>query len=223
MSTATLSPFLEIIPKIPPGARLIMADVPWEEYEQLLENLGDGHAAKVFYDQGVIEIMTLSSRHEKAKEIMNTLVKLIRDELEIVIESVGSTTIHEQLRGGGAEPDESFYVGEVSHVLGYRDLDFSQDPPPDLVVEIDLTSGSMNKLPIYRRFGVKEIWQAVKFKVHIKILTDDGYEEMSASRLFPFLTAEVLTCFLDLGMEKGESYAARAFRAWLRENAPKAE
>ena len=223
MSVAAPPQFMEVIAKMPPGARLIMADVPWEEYEQLLEDLGDSRAAKVCYDQGAIEIMTLSSRHEKAKEIMNTLVKLIRDELEITIESVGSTTIHEEMRDGGAEPDESFYVGEVSHVLGYRDLDFSQDPPPDLVIEIDLTSGSMNKLPIYSRFGVPEIWQAVKFRVHIKILTEDGYEEVSASRLFPFLTAETLTYFLDLGMKNGESHAARAFRAWLRENAPKAE
>ena len=223
MSVIATSPYFDALAHLPPGGVLRVESVSWDDYEQLLHEVGDYYHARIFYDRGDLEIISPSLPTERAKSILGGLISLIGDELDLDTVSLGSTTIHEKLKQCGAEPHISFYVGRIDHILGYRDLNFSQDPPPDLVIEIDLTSGSMNKLPIYRRFGVKEIWQAVKFKVHIKILTDDGYEEMSASRLFPFLTAEVLTCFLDLGMEKGESYAARAFRAWLRENAPKAE
>jgi Uma2 family endonuclease len=213
MPAIATSPYFDALTHLPPGGVLRFDNVSWEDYEQLLHDVGDYYHARIFYDRGKLEIMSPVSRHERAKQILNRLVITISDEAGVDIESIGSTTIREKLKQRGAEPDDSFYVGRIDHILGDRDLDFKKDPPPDLAIEIDHTSASLYKLPIYAKFGVREIWRAVKLRVRFYVLAGSRYEEVESSSLFPFLSATTLSGFLKLGMEKGESHAARAFRA----------
>jgi Uma2 family endonuclease len=193
-------------------------DVPWEEYEQLLADLGEGYAVRIFYDQGRMEIMAPAYMHEKPIGVLHSLVTALRDELDVDVESVGSTTLKVEMKAKGAEPDGGFYVQNAPLIIGKEDLDLDHDPSPDLVVEVNRTSSSLDKFSIYAGLGVPEIWRLVRKTVHIYLLTGDHYEESPTSRAFPFLSADVLSEFLAQGLAEGERKAARAFRAWVRKH-----
>jgi Uma2 family endonuclease len=211
--------YIAAIAHLPAGVSLRVDDVTWEEYEQLLADLGDDYAVRIFYDQGGMEIMSPDSIHEKHKSIIHRLISALSDELDIDVESFGSTTFRRKIKSKGAEPDDCFYVQNASLVIGKRGkLDLSHDPPPDLVLEIDHTSASLDKFPIYAGLGVPEIWRLSKDGVQIHLLTEEGYEQSSTSRAFPFLTSDALSLFLEQGLSEGERKTTRVFRAWVREH-----
>ncbi len=122
--------YLDAIAHLPSGAVLRVDDVPWEEYEQLLDDLGEGYAVRIFYDNGRMEIMAPSTLHERPKNLINTLVVVLRDELNIDIESLGSTTFRSQWKAKGAEPDDSFFVQNASAIIGrHEQYNIERDPP----------------------------------------------------------------------------------------------
>ena len=217
MSAATTD-YLATIEHMPAGAVLRVDDVPWEEYEQLLADLGDGHAVRIFYDSGRMEIMAPASAHERPTSVISRLVVVLSDELDIDIESLRSTTLKAEMKSKGAEPDDCFYIQNAGLVIGKIDLDLKHDPPPDLVIEIDRTSASLNKFPIYAGLGVSEIWRVAKGQVRIFLLTGESYEERSTSGAFSFLSAQIISEFLARGLAEGQRKAAIAFRAWVREH-----
>ena len=169
MSVATTD-YLAAIAHLPAGAVLCLDDVSWEEYESLLGDLGDDYAVRIFYDQGRMEIMAPASTHEKPKSVLHTLVTALRDELDIDIESLGSTTFKAQMKARGAEPDDCFYIQNAALVIGKADVDLEHVPPPDLVIEIDRTSTSLDKFSIYAALGVPEIWRVIANRVEIHLL-----------------------------------------------------
>jgi len=217
MSVATTD-YLAAIAHLPAGAVLRVDDVPWEEYENLLADLGESYAVRIFYDNGRMEIMAPASSHEKPKSAINRLVTALSDELDIDLESLGSTTWKVEMKAKGAEPGDCFYVQNAALIIGKDDLDLACDPPPDLVVEIDRTSTSLNKFAIYAAFGVPEIWRVTGRRVTFFVLADDGYEESSVSRAFAFLTAQTLSEFLARMLSEGGRKTARHFREWVREH-----
>jgi Uma2 family endonuclease len=214
---ATTTDYLAAIAHLPEGAALRIDDVTWDDYEQMLADLGEGYAVRIFYDRGRMEIMAPASTHEKPKSVIHRLVTTLSDELDIDVESLGSTTFKLEMKAKGAEPDDSFYIQNAPLIIGKGDLDLSHDPPPDLVVEIDRTNASLSKFPIYGELGVPEIWRLVGRKVQIYILAGVRYDQSPASRAFPFLSTETLSGFLAQGLEEGERKAARALRAWVRQ------
>ena len=220
MPVAT-SEYLDLIAHLPAGTVVRKDGVPWEEYEQLLADLGPGYAVRIFYDQGRMEIMAPASSHERPKSIIHRLVTILSDELDMDVESLGSTTFKEEMRAKGAEPDDCFYIQNAPQIIGKEDIDLRRDPPPDLVIEIDRTSASLNKFPIYAGLGVPEIWRLAGRAVQIYLLAGNRYEESPVSRAFPFLAAQTLSEFLAQGLTEGERKAARAFRSWVREHYPK--
>src|SRR6185503_17637394 len=204
MSVATTD-YLAAIAHLPAGAALRMDDVTWEEYEQLLADLGDGYAVRIFYDQGKMEIVASTSIREKSKSIINTLAHVLSDELDIDVEGCGSTTFRERLKAKGAEPDECFYVQNASAIIGKEDeIDLRYDPPPDIVVEVDRTSASLNKFNIYSALGVPEIWRIKGRSLAIYLLGENGYEQSATSRAFPLLSAQTLSEFMAKGLVEGE-------------------
>lgn len=219
MSVAVANNLLEAVEHLSPGMTLRVDDVSWKEYEQLLTDLGESYHKRIFYDRGRLEVMTISSLHERQKNVINALISTLRDELDVDIESCGSTTYKEEIKAAGAEPDDSFYVQNADVVMGQEvDLDLAYDPPPDLVVEIDRSSSSLNKFPIYAGLGVTELWRVVDRRVRIWVLAGDDYEESAHSHAFPFLTAEAISEFLEKGVTESTRKAARSFREWLRQH-----
>jgi Uma2 family endonuclease len=122
------------------------------------------------------------------------------------------------MKARGAEPDDCFYIESAKFVIGKLDLDLNHDPPPDLVIEVNRTSSSLDRFEIYADLGVPEIWRVIGSQVEVYLLDDDRYQPSRSSRAFPFLTAEVLSEFLAQGIAEGERKVARAFRSWLREH-----
>lgn len=209
----------EAISHLPNGAVLRFDAVPWREYEQLLTELGPSYSVRIYYDEGRMEILAPTSTHEKAKNILNRLVIALCDELDIDIESLGSTTFRSRIKAKGAEPDDCFYVQHAAAALSMEDnFDLQRDPPPDIVVEVERASASLNKFLIYAALGVPEIWRLSQKDVRFYLLAGDTYVEGPTSRAFGFLHSKILSDFLALGLAKGGRTAARAFRAWVREH-----
>ncbi|PYS35836.1 MAG: hypothetical protein DMF75_02455 [Acidobacteria bacterium] len=191
--------YLDAIAHLPNGAALRADDVPWEQYEELLAKL---YAVRVFYDGGRMEFIAPTFHHERAAAILKTLAFALCDELDLDLECLGSSTFRSQWKAKGAEPDDE------------------RDPPPDIVVETELTSASLDKFPIYAALGVPEIWRERKKVVRFYVLGGASYVEVPNSRAFPFLDSVSLSEFLMIGLAEGSRKAARAFRGWVREHHP---
>lgn len=221
MSVATASEYLEAIAHLPPGTTLRAHDVSWEEYEQLLADLGPAYSVRIFYDHGRMEIMAPTSAHERPTKIIHRLVTALSDELDIDIESLGATTLKRQMEEAGAEPDDSYYVQHAAAIIDKLDITLATDPPPDIVVESDHTSSSLDKFAIYAALGVPEIWRITNRNVRIWLRQDSYYQEAEMSQAFPFLSAQTISEFMGKGLREGSRKAAKAFRTWIRENQPK--
>jgi Uma2 family endonuclease len=143
---------------------------------------------------------------------------VLSDVLRTDIESRGSTTWKKRSAGRGTEPDSCFYVANAARILGKRRLDIARDPPPDLVVEIDVTSRSLGKFPTYAAFRVPEIWRYLARKGRLEFygLSDRKYVVISSSLSFPILTPRALEAFIEQSKTEGQTAAAAAFRRWLR-------
>jgi len=210
----------ETIGTLPSDAVLVLEDISWEEYEQLLDDLGETRGARVTYDRGRLQIVTASFKHEGFKEFGAALARILSEELKIDLESFGSTTYKRKKDQKGTEPDTCFYVVNVERVIGLdRVPDLNIDPVPDVVWEFDFTSSSSAKLSIYARFGIPEIWRYVRKQRRFFILElrDQVYVEALASRFFPILTADTLTRFIHECEKVGQSKALASFRRWIRQ------
>lgn len=216
MSVATTD-YLAAIAHLPAGAVLRIDDVSWGEYENLLADLGES-SVRIFYDRGRMEVMAPASAHEKPKSVIHRLVTALSDELDIDVESLGSTTLKADLKARGAEADDCFYIQNAALVIGKENLDLNQDPAPDIVIEIEHTSASLDKFKIYAGLGVPEIWRIKGHQVQIYLLTSGGYDESPIGRAFPFVSAQTLSEFLVQGLAEGERKVARDFRVWVREH-----
>ena len=201
---------------VPPGQRVLLSDVTWEEFETILDELGEHRAARIAYDTGVLEIMAPLPEHEDDKEIIGDLVKALLEELEIEFRSLGSTTFKNQIMLQGIEPDQCFYIANESKIRGKKRLDLTQDPPPDLALEIDVTSRTHPS--IYAALKVPELWQFEKGQLQINLLQNGSYVVSDKSKNFPNLpVAEILPKYLYRSKTEGRNSVIKAFRNWVRE------
>lgn len=215
MSTQTLT-YLDAIENLPEGSTLVFTDVPWEEYEELVDyHLGDFPGVRVSYDQGRMEIMSPSSDHENFTELISQLGRVLADETGLLLESLGSTTYKQEWLARGVEPDGCFYVQNAARIIGRR-IDLKTDPPPDIVIEIDISRESTRKLAIYEGMGVPEVWRYDRKRVYIYQLLEKRYVEVAASKTFPMITNDVLLRFLEQNKSEGQTATVRSFREWLR-------
>jgi Uma2 family endonuclease len=208
--------YLDAVDGLLPGQELNFSNVAWEDYERLLEQLGDTSHARISYSDGRLEIMSPSNKHEKIKGLINSLVSTTCDQLDIDWLSLGSVTLKKQPSGKGAEADDCFYFAGAAAIVRQDTLDLACDPPPDIVVEIDLTSGSTRKLEIYAAFGIPEVWRYQKDRLEILRLVGDHYDPAAASLFLPVLTAERITQFVAECESAGHLQARRSLRAWLK-------
>jgi Uma2 family endonuclease len=208
--------YLEAIGQLPAGGTLILTDVPWKDYEQLLHDLGDGYAVRISYDQGRLEIMSPSHQHENFKELISRLAHVIAEDLDIVLESLGSTTYKQEWLSRGVEPDACFYIQNAAQIIGRERIDLRTDPPPDVVVEIDVSHDSTSKLAIYAGMHVPELWRYDGNRARIYQLVGDVFVEKPTSMALPIVTSDLLTRFLEQSKTQGQSATLRSFRDWVR-------
>jgi Uma2 family endonuclease len=209
------SEYRQTIDLLPPGARLILQSVSWEQYESLLQELDDRPGVRVSYNEGQLEIVSPLREHERYKEFVSQLVRVLADELDITLEPFGSTTWKRRELRKGVEPDTCFYVANARRVIGKRRGGSHSDPPPDIVVEIDTTNKSLSKFPIYAALGVPEIWRYDGTRVQMFKLKHSIYIEIDASRFLPLDCASLLKS-LELSKKVGHSRALKTFRQAIR-------
>jgi Uma2 family endonuclease len=201
---------------VPPGQRIILTDVSWSAFETILQELGEKRTSRVAYAQNQLEIRMPLPEHEFDKEMIGDMVKILLEELTIDRECYGSTTFKRQDMAAGIEPDNCFYIQNYRSMIGKRRLDLTVDPPPDLAIEVDVTSKT--QLSAYEALGVPELWQFSQGKLKINILNAGDYVEASSSPTFPnFPIVEAISQFVEMSLVQGSSAALRAFRKWVRE------
>jgi Uma2 family endonuclease len=202
--------------------RIVLNSVSWEQFEKILEDLGDHRIARIAYDNGTLEIMTPLPEHEYFKEVIGDAVKDVADELDIDYASYGSTTWRKQIKMAGLEPDNCFYFQNEAIARGRLDLDLSKgDPPPDLALEIDITHKSLDRFPIYARLEVPELWCYDNGELKIYHLQDGVYVEAETSLALPQLSVKELPQIIERHRAEGRRTARKAVRAWAREQAGK--
>ena len=203
--------------KIQPGQQILLDRVSWEQFESILTELGDRRAARVSYSNGLLEIMVPLPEHEKAKEIIGDIVKLLLTERGIDYDALGSTTLKSERMTQGVEPDACFYIQNQRFAIGKNRLDLSVDPPPDLAIEIDLTSRT--QLDNYRSLGVPELWRYDKQGLQVYLLQAGEYVESAVSPTFPDLPiVELVNNCIRQSRSIGSSQAIKELRNWLKEN-----
>ncbi|MBD1877968.1 Uma2 family endonuclease [Coleofasciculus sp. FACHB-T130] len=201
---------------IPPGHKVFLEDITWQEFETILEELGEHRASRVAYDNGILEIMTPLSEHETNKLFISNFIEIILEELDIDFYPLGSTTFKNRDMLKGIEPDNCFYIQNEAAVRGKEKLDLSIDLPPDLALEIDITSRTHPS--IYEALGVPELWRFEKGKLQINIIRDGKYIESDFSLIFPNLPLiEVIPQYLRQVKAAGRNKTMKAFRTWVRE------
>lgn len=207
---------VELIERMSADSVLTLHDVSWDDYEELLESLGDASGQRISYNEGTLQIMTLSQKHEKYSRLIERIVSLLSLSLRIRILSYGSTTMKKKRRQKGVEPDACFYVQNATLVGTKDEIDFNVDPPPDVVVEVDLHHESISKFPIYTGLGVPEIWRYDGKALTMHHLREGQYVASEASQSLPVLTSAVLTEFLARSPKQDQYDILLAFEEWLK-------
>ena len=200
---------------VPPGHQLLLKDVSWQMFEKSLEELGETRAARVSYSKGMLEIMTPLAEHEDDKVIIGDLVKALLEELDIEFRSLGSTTFKNQEMAQAVEADDCFYIRNEAAIRGKKRIDLNFDPPPDLAIEIDITSRT--QFNNYQALRVPELWRYNGRNLQINILQEGKYVESNNSYNFPELPiGEIIHQYVEQSKAVGRNATMRAFRNWVR-------
>ncbi len=202
--------------KVPPGQRVLLQDVTWQEFETILAELGEHRAARIAYSHGVLELMMPLPEYELNQEIVGELVKALLEELKIKFITLDFTTFKNQQVAQGIEPDQFFYIKNEILVRGKEKIDLTIDPPPDLAIEIDVTSRTHPH--IYQALKVPELWQFNQGQLRISVLRNGRYVESQVSSTFSTLPLiYVIPRYLQQTQTAGKNAAIKTFRRWVQQ------
>ncbi len=196
--------------------RILLHDVSWDAYAAIGEALRDRPAYRVTYDSGDLEIMVTSAEHEEGKHLLGLLVVLLATELGIPVKGYGSTTYQRKRLEKGLEPDECFYFHNLGRVRGKKRIDLMRDPPPDLALEVEVTRSAINRMAIFAKIGVPEVWRFRRSQITVYQLHKGRYQAARRSAYFPMIDPRQLERFVRLGQEEDDARMIRAFREWIR-------
>jgi Uma2 family endonuclease len=196
--------------------RVTLHHITWTAYEQILDALGNQRSALLNYYKGLLEIITPLEAHKHSSKLIGKFVEILTEELDLNLKSMGSTTLSRSNLQVGAEPDQGFYIANEPLVRG-KAVDLNVDPPPDLVLEVDITHTDINKNALYAEMGVREFWRYDGKILTIYQLQNGQYHEVETSPTFAAVQKENLYQFLNECAQQGETQAKRNFRNWIRQ------
>jgi Uma2 family endonuclease len=199
-----------------PERLVILEGVTWDTYERLITEHGERCGTRFTYDEGVLQIMMVSSRHEEPNRTLALLVEVLAEEMDIDLRRLGSMTFKRKDLQKGFEPDSCFYIQHADAVSGREEIDLKVDPPPDLTIEVDITRDSLNRFPIFAAVGIPEVWRFDGTKVMVYQLESKVYVETSNSLAFPALNAEIATRFMEQSQKLKSTAWLRKVRSWAR-------
>ncbi len=205
---------------VPPGHQALLRGLDWADFEAILDEAGEHRATRYAYSQGVLEIMSPLAEHEFSKHLIGKIIEILLEEMETEFIALGSTTLKNPETGQGVEPDECFYIQHEAEVRGKERLDLRIDPPPDLAVEIDLTSRT--RFRNYELLGIPELWRYDGKQMEILVLENGAYAASETSRQFPWLPLKALVPELLARCKlEGRNKTLKAFRRQVAEWLPK--
>jgi len=200
----------------PHEQRLLIRDLDWSRYRQISGALTGRHV-RLTYDRGNLEFMTISSAHAHLSRLLAQFVIVLTEELGLPRRSFGDMTCDREDLDRGLEPDECFYITNEAAVRDREQIDLEVDPPPDLMIEVDLSPPGRNRPSIYAALGVPEVWRCNGDEVSVSVLTQDcRYAETDFSQCIPPLRPKELGAFLKRRNDIDETSLMREFRAWAR-------
>jgi Uma2 family endonuclease len=198
--------------------RVRLSGISWETYERLLLEHEGRQSPRFTYNQGELEIMVISFEHEEANRLLHDLFTAIAEERELDFVNAGSTTLKREDLKRGFEPDTCFYVRNASRIRGKRRLDLPSDPPPDLVIEVDITSPSIDKMDIYQSMGIPEVWRYDGTRLRFFVLEAGRYVESAESPLVLGLTSEIASHLIEIARTKPRTVWTRRVHDWAKAN-----
>jgi Uma2 family endonuclease len=198
----------------PSEQRFVLRNVSWKTYEHLLADFAESRSPRLTYDRGTLEFMRPGPEHERLSHDLAMLVEIAAEARDLDIAGFGSTTFKREDLEQGFEPDACFYIQNAERMRGKAQVELATDPPPDLIIEIDLTRSSMNKLPIYAQIGVPEVWRHTSERLMILLLREGTYHEGAESAALPGVRSENLTMLLEESRALRRPEWLRHARAW---------
>jgi Uma2 family endonuclease len=210
---------------LPPNEqRVVLPNISWQKFEQILGELGDDRRARLSYWRGKLEMMTPVAEHQRCHRLIESLILVVVDELKQQVTTVAPALIRHVDLGCATEPDAGYYFQPVT-LPEPSVIELPQDPTPELVVEIALTKSNLDKMPIYASLGIPEVWRYIttagedilKGKLQIYRLEGDRYLPQNRSGIFEFLTGDRVLQFLEQSDSISLAAALKILRAWMQE------
>jgi Uma2 family endonuclease len=200
---------------------VVIPNVEWETYEKLLEAFGDRRNARLAYDRGDLEIMVPSNEHEEDADFLGDLVKVLAEEMKLPLRAGGSFTMKRRDAKRGIEPDRCFWITSAAKVAGVRKIDLARHAPPDLAIEVDVTSSSIDKFGIYAKLGVSELWRLTGDDLRFHRLGErKKYVETAASLSFAGVApGDLIPHLIQRRGTADQVPIIAAFRAWVKQRA----
>ncbi|MBN3959018.1 Uma2 family endonuclease [Nostoc sp. NMS8] len=198
--------------RLAPGSTVSIQDISWEEFESILQELGEKRSLRVAYSKSTLEIMVPLPEHEKSKDLISDIVKILLKIAGKSYEPFGSTTFKRE-NIAGVEPDACFYIQNYQRMIGRRKLE-PNDPPPDLAIETDVTSKTT--LDAYEAIAVPELWIYDSKKLRIYLLRDGHYIESDHSPNFPNIPlTQIIAATIERAWQVGTVQALKEFECAL--------
>lgn len=195
--------------------RVALRGLGWQNFQQILHALPQTRTAQLSYVDGTLEIVMPLEDHESASELIGLFIRILVVEMGLKLKSMRSTTLARPDLNRGAEPDNAYYIQNQPQVAG-RTIDLQKDPPPDLVVEIDITHTDIDKNSLYAQLRVPEFWRYNGQQWRIYQLQSDSYREVDRSPTFAWVEKADLYRFLEQA-QQDEAAAEKTFRAWVKQ------
>jgi Uma2 family endonuclease len=199
-----------------PEKRVALNGVSWQSYGMILQALGEKRSAQLSYYKGLLEIMTPLEQHHGSSGSIDNFIQILTEERDLNIKNMESTTLNREDLSVGAEPDKGYYIANEPIVRG-KIVDLNTDPPPDLIVEVDITHTDINKNALYAEMGVPEFWRYNGQTLTIYQLRSGQYQDVEASPTFPDVPKARLYEYLQDCNAVGETQAKRNLRSWIRQ------
>ena len=206
--TPVLKPVSQI--ELTPGSVVTIPNITWLEFESILQELGEKRRTRIAYSESTLEIMVPLPEHERPKDLISDIVKILLKSAGRRYEPFGSTTFKRE-GAAGVEPDACFYILNYQRMINRRRL-LPDDPPPDLAIETDVTSKT--KIDAYKIIGVPEVWVYDSGRLRIYLLQDGEYVESDISPNFPKIAiAQLIPAAVERALQVGSCQALEEFES----------
>jgi Uma2 family endonuclease len=196
---------------------IVLSNIDWDTYILFSDRIGERNI-RCNYNGVDLELMTISPEHERAKSLLGRLLEALTEEMDIDVAGFGSMTCRRQDLAHGFEPDECYWIAHEPQVRSSDHIDLTRDPPPDLMLEVEISRSFVDRLALAARLGVAEVWRWDGEMLRVMLLRPDGrYSESEQSRALPFLPVAEFARFLHRNTAQSDTKWLQSFRAWVRE------